>query len=40
MRDGNAFESFGRMEEKVLETEARADAAVEMAQTEDVKLED
>jgi len=40
MRNGNAFESFDRMEEKVLETEARADAAVEMAQTEDVKLED
>lgn len=40
MRDGSAFESFERMEEKVLETEARADAAVEMAQTEEVKLED
>ena len=40
MRNGSAFESFERMEGKVLETEARADAAVEMAQTEDVKLED
>ena len=40
IKDGSAFESFDRMEEKVAETEARADAAVEMAQTEDVKLED
>ncbi|HIE26607.1 TPA: PspA/IM30 family protein [Candidatus Poribacteria bacterium] len=40
MRDGSAFESFERMEEKVTDMEARADAAVEMAQTEDVKLED
>ncbi|MFQ6041021.1 MAG: PspA/IM30 family protein [Candidatus Poribacteria bacterium] len=40
MRDGSAFESFDRMEEKVADMEARADAAVEMAQTEDVKLED
>jgi phage shock protein A len=40
MRDGSAFESFDRMEEKVTDMEARADAAVEMAQTEEVKLED
>ena len=40
IKDGSAFESFDRMEEKVAETEARADAAVEIAQTEDVKLED
>jgi phage shock protein A len=40
MRDGSAFESFDRMEDKVTDIEARADAAVEMAQTEEVKLED
>ena len=40
MKDGSAFESFDRMEEKVDETEARADATAEMAETEDVKLED
>ena len=28
------------MEEKILDSEAQADAAAEMAQTEDVKLED
>jgi phage shock protein A len=40
MRDGSAFESFERMEQKIVDSEARADAAAEMAQTEDVKLED
>jgi phage shock protein A len=40
MRDGSAFESFERMEQKIVESEARADAAAEMAETEDVKLED
>jgi phage shock protein A len=40
MRDKSAFEGFDRMEEKVADMEARADAAEEMAETEDVKLED
>jgi phage shock protein A len=40
MRDGSAFDTFNRMAEKVDEMEARADAAVEMAKTEEVKLED
>jgi phage shock protein A len=40
MRDGSAFESFERMEQKIVDSEARADAAAEMAETEDVKLED
>ncbi|MBM3238132.1 PspA/IM30 family protein [Candidatus Poribacteria bacterium] len=40
MRDGSAFDTFNRMAEKVDEMEARADAAVEMAQTEEVKLEE
>ncbi len=40
LKDSGAFDSFARMEEKVAETEARADAAVEMAETEDIKLED
>jgi len=40
MRDQSAFEGFDRMEEKIVDMEARADAAEEMAQTEDVKLED
>jgi len=40
MRDRSAFEGFDRMEEKVADLEARADAAAEMAETEDVKLED
>lgn len=40
MRDKSAFEGFDRMEEKVADMEARADAAAEMSETEDVKLED
>ena len=40
MRDQSAFESFDRMEEKVTDLEARAEAAAEMAETEEVKLED
>ncbi len=40
LKDSNAFDSFARMEEKVEEVEARADAAAEMAETEDIKLED
>lgn len=40
MTDKSAFEGFDRMEEKVADMEAQADAATEMAETEDVKLED
>jgi len=40
MRDGSAFDTFNRMAEKVDEMEARADATVEMAKTEEVKLEE
>lgn len=40
MRDGSAFDTFGRMGEKVDQMEARADAAAEMSAMESDKLED
>ncbi len=40
LKDSSAFDSFARMEEKVEDTEARADAAEEMAVDEDDILED
>ncbi|MBM3242424.1 PspA/IM30 family protein [Candidatus Poribacteria bacterium] len=40
MRDSSAFDTFGRMAEKVDQMEARADAAAEMSAMESDKLED
>jgi phage shock protein A len=40
MRDSSAFDTFGRMAEKVDQMEARADAAAEMSAMENDKLED
>jgi len=40
LKDSSAFETFERMEQKVDEIEARADAAAEMAADSDVTLED
>ena len=40
MRDSSAFDTFGRMAEKVDQMEARADAAAEMSEMESDKLED
>jgi len=40
LKDSSAFETFERMEQKVDDTEARADAAAEMAADSDISLED
>ena len=40
LKDSSAFETFDRMEQKVDDTEARADAAAEMAADSDASLED
>ncbi len=40
MRDSSAFEAFERMNEKVDDIEAKADAAAEMTDMEDTSLED
>jgi len=40
LKDGSAFETFDRMASKVDDIEAKADAAVEMADMESDKLED